>query len=31
LEEGLAEAPDGPMKAALLALGRGVLRQGRGD
>jgi hypothetical protein len=31
LEKGLAEAPDGPMKAALLALGRGVLRQGRGD
>ena len=24
----LAEAPDGPLKAALLALGRGVLRRG---
>ncbi len=26
LSESLAEAPDGPLKAALLALGRGVLR-----
>ena len=25
----LAEAPDGPLKQALIALGRGILRQGR--
>lgn len=29
LSKGLAAEPDGPLKAALLALGRGVLRQGR--
>jgi hypothetical protein len=29
LAEDLAMAPDGPLKAALLALGRGVLRQRR--
>jgi len=29
LAEGLAKAPDGPLKQALLALGRGVLRQQR--
>ena len=30
LAEGLAGAPEGPLKAALLALGRGVLKQERG-
>src|SRR5690606_9586057 len=30
LAEGLAEAPDGPLKSALLELGRGVLRRGQG-
>lgn len=29
LARGLAEAPDGKLKDALMALGRGVLRQGR--
>lgn len=29
LAQGLAAAPDGPLKTALMALGRGVLRQGR--
>lgn len=29
LAKGLAAEPDGPLKSALLALGRGVLRQGR--
>ena len=28
LAEGLAAAPEGPLKTALLALGRGVLKQG---
>lgn len=28
LEKGLAEAADGPLKTALMALGRGVLRRG---
>jgi hypothetical protein len=27
LAEGLAKAPDGPLKQALLKLGRGVLRR----
>jgi len=30
LARGLAEAPDGPLKAALLSLGRGVLRRRTG-
>ncbi|WP_309646489.1 DciA family protein [Phenylobacterium sp.] len=30
LERGLAETPDGPLKAALLSLGRGVLRRRTG-
>jgi hypothetical protein len=31
LRESLAQAPEGKLKAALLALGRGVLRQSRAD